>query len=952
MSNKITEISEQIKTLKDITFGEIFTQQLKASKIPFPEKFEHYIEQLIENAQFTQNSKLKVLSADKQSDGWHIGLMGQPFSYIELDNEHYNFPANGHMDIVIPLKESEPFFVAKYTWLPYDEAFEASYTKPQDDQYFNSIINSVSFPEKQYKGTIEYGYLIAADEKNLIIFNSSSTQISGSLENGYTIQGLLPEFTFTVGNKEFTSDSSGMITITTKEAFEIVNTYNEQKSTIPIVSKYNGVLKDHIKKEDEAPFYTENYFDQNNYTPTDLNVFRPIGNTYYNRTNVPLEVEYLGETSTISVDGSKELNTTFDTVEKLKTIKANATDKFKIKNTFNYPWNKEFTIDRLTSILDKDLFANYIRSNQKLDVSIEALGKTYYDTNNYDLYSIYNGDSFNPTKEFLKTIPADATELGITIKDTFDYPWKTFIKCDTVTQTILDKDYLINQIKNNRNSIALTTETLGQTFNDISSAYFFINSNSDTPSKEFLETVDEHTTELGVTIKDEFTYPWKKFLHVQSFDKFLDKNYIINNYSIYYSAYDDIGYYFTGYPNYSYTFNNKELVLDSSYQTVISYKDIYNYLKNKNNNILSFSIDINSNYYNRIVNIDNLINFNNIIGGMFYVNISNKTITNKAGIKKLKAYTNSPNDGIVYTLPEEETFSYYNLLPTELKFKNKFNDVNSTYMNIADDDCTNSTFLSQYIVTITSDMLAKEVCFNNLSLSYSNGHQKLSLNLADNFSDLKQYILDHYEIVTVNGNKYNITETSDGFIIDDKIKNEMLFASDGLTISLIHKNDTNNEFIKKENETIYSYNITGNASLATNIYQNLNTLNKVYDNTKNGFNFEEIPITQIIIDTPSSSETAADLQISDINKFTGMKTLYYADKVNNIDIKKIIDSNEIITAINSMKYYRDISDGNGHIIINYNTESESNKVFDINIGVNVIYGIIYGYNVDNLKDKL
>lgn len=862
MSNKITEISKQIKALKDITFGEIFTQQLKASKIPFPEKFEHYIEQLIKNAQFTQNSELEVLSADKQSDGWHIDLMGQPFSYIELDNEHYNFPANGRMDIVIPLKESEPFFVAKYTWLPYDEAFEANYTKPQDDQYFNSIINSVSFPEKQDKGTIEVGYLIGTGNKDLLLFIEGQPSISGNIYNGYTIQRLLPEFTFTVGNKEFTSDSSGTITITTKEVFEIVNAYNEQRNTLPVVGKYNGILKDHIIKEDEVSFKKfYNFLDTDIFKPSDSD-----NSMYYNKTNVPLEVEYLGETSTIPVDGSKELNTTFNTVEKLKTIKANATNKFKIKNAFNYPWHKEFTIDRLTSILDKD--------------------------------------------------------------------------------------YLINQIKNNQNSIALTTEVLGKTFNDISSAYYFINSNIVTPSKEFLETVDEHTTELGVTIKDEFTYPWKKFLHVQSFDKFLDKNYIINNYSIYYSMYNDIGYYFTGYPNYSYTFNNKELVLNSSYQTVISYKDIYNYLKNKNNNILSFSIDINSNYYNRIVNIDNLINFNNIIGRMFYIDISNKTIKNKAGIKKLKAYTNSPNDGIVYTLPEEETFSYYNLLPTELKFKNKFNDVSSTYMNIADDDCTNSTFLSQYIAAVTSNILAKKVCFNNLSPSYSDKHQKLSLNLADNFYDLKQYILDHYEIVTANGNKYNITEASDGFIIDDKIKNEMLFAGDGLTISLIHKNDINNEFIKKENETIYSYNITNNANLATSIYQNLETLNKVYDNTKNGFNFEEIPITQIIIDTPSSSETAADLQISDINKFTGMKTLYYADKVNNIDIKKIIDSNEIITAINSMKYYKDISDGNGHIIINYNTESESNKVFDMNIGINIIYGIIYGYNVDNLKDKL
>lgn len=947
MSNKIIEISEQIKALKDITFGEIFTQQLKASKIPFPEKFEHYIEQLIKNAQFTQNSKLEVLSVDKQSDGWHIDLMGQPFSYVELDDQYYNFPANGRMDIVVPLKESEPFFVAKYTWLPYDESFEANYTKPQNDQYFNSIINSVSFPEKQDKGTIEFGYLIYSNDKDQLLFIVNNIYTSGSLENNYSIRGLLPDFTYTIGNKEFTSDSSGTINFTTKEAFEIINAYNEQKDALSVTGKYNGVLKDHIAKERDVVF-------QNSPNFLELDAFKPSdssNSTYYNRTNVPLEVEYLGETSTIPVDGSKELNTTFNTVEQLKTIKANATDKFKIKNTFNYPWHKEFTIDRLTSILDKDLFVNYIRSRQSLDVSIETLGQTYDNTNNYGLYSIYNGNSFGPTKEFLKTIPADATELGITIKDTFDYPWKTFIKCDIVTQTILDKEFLINQIKNNQNSIALTTEALGQTFNDISSASSFINSNSGTPSKEFLETVDEHTTELGVTIKDEFTYPWKKFLHVQSFDKFLDKNYIINNYSIYYSMYDDIGYYFKGYPNYSYTFNNKELVLNSSYQTVISYKDIYNYLKNKNNSTLSFTVNINSNYYNKTINIDNLINFNNIVNKLFYVDVSNKTITNKAGIKKLKAYTSSTDNGIVYTLPEEETFSYYNLLPTELKFKNKFNDVSNTYLNIADDDCTNSLFLSQYIAAVTSNMLAKEVCFNNLSPSYSDEHQNLFLNLADNFSDLKQYILDHYEIVTVNGNKYNITEASDGFIIDDKIKNEMLFAGDGLTISLIHKNDTNNEFIKKENETIYSYNITNNTNLATSIYRNLETLNKVYDNAKNGFNFEKI--STIYIDNYNSAETANDVPNIDFTKFIGMKALSFIHK-DNAQERKLIEPGEVITSINSLKYYFDKNDNSyAHFIVNYNTASESNKISDIKINDNygLISGILYGYNADNLKDK-
>ena len=272
-------------------------------------------------------------------------------------------------------------------------------------------------------------------------------------------------------------------------------------------------------------------------------------------------------------------------------------------------------------------------------------------------------------------------------------------------------------------------------------------------------------------------------------------------------------------------------------------------------------------------------------------------------------------------------------------------------MNIADDDCTNSTFLSQYIAAITSDMLAKEACFNNLSPSYSDGHQKLSLNLVDNFSDLKQYILDHYEIVTVNGNKYNITEASDGFIIDDKIKNEMLFADYGLTISLIHKNDINNEFIKKENDTIYSYNITGNTNLTTNIYQNLNTLNKVYDNTKNGFNFEETPI--IYVDDYNSAETANDVPNIDFTKFIGMKALSFIHK-DNVQERKLIEPGEVITSINSLKYYFDKNDNNyAHFIVNYNTASESNKISDIKINDNygLISGILYGYNVDNLKDK-
>lgn len=858
MSNKITEISEQIKALKDITFGEIFTQQLKASKIPFPEKFEHYIEQLIENAQFTQNSKLEVLSADKQSDGWHLDLMGQPFSYIELDNEHYNFPANGRMDIVVPLKESEPFFVAKYTWLPYDESFEASYTKPQNDQYFNSIINSVSFPEKQDKGTIEVGYLIGTGNKDQLLFIKGQPSISDNIYNGYTIQGLLPEFTFTVGNKEFTSDSSGTITITTKEAFEIVNTYNEQKSTIPIVSKYNGVLKDYIKKEDEAPFYTENFSGQNNYTPTDLNVFRPIGNTYYNRTNVSLEVEYLGEISTIPVDGSKELNTTFDTVEKLKTIKANATDKFKIKNTFNYPWNKEFTIDSLS--------------------------------------------------------------------------------------VLLDKDYLISQV-NTDGSLDLTIEVLGNTFNRISDAYYFMNDSYPTPTKEFLETVDEHTTELGATIKDEFSYPWKKFLHVSNLDQFLNKDYLINNAGISYVINALDGYYFSKHSDYSYKFNNKELTFDSRNQTVLSYKDVYNYLKNKDNDILSFTIDINSNYYNKNINISGAVNFTAFYSNYFSFNSNNATIENKAGIKKLKAYTDNPDEGIVYTLPEEETFSYYNLLPTELKFKNKFNNGNSIRLNIADDDCTNSIFLNQYVYQINDNEYTIKNHFDNYRVKSNQIFKLYNQNNSVLSSDMKQFLTDHYKIIAPNnGNEYDISFDNDNkLVIDNKIENE-LFFNNNLIVSLEYTNDSNDEFVKKNNIRIDNSDIS--ISDINVIYNDLKSLRKEYDNTKNGFAFE---IINTVIPS-ESAESAQNLSNIDITKFIDMKVLkfYLPGKDNFVEL---INSNEKITAINYIKAYN--NSGNSHTIISYNTASESNKIIDKQVtDYDYINGVFYGYNVDNLKDKL
>ena len=132
-------------------------------------------------------------------------------------------------------------------------------------------------------------------------------------------------------------------------------------------------------------------------------------------------------------------------------------------------------------------------------------------------------------------------------------------------------------------------------------------------------------------------------------------------------------------------------------------------------------------------------------------------------------------------------------------------------------------------------------------------------------------------------------------------------------------------------------------------YNDLKSLRKEYDNTKNGFVYALINTSVL----SNSIESAQDLSDIDMTKFVDMKVLkFYYSGVNNFI--EFINSNEKITAINYIKAYKDDNDNhNIHIIISYNTESESNKIINKNINNNVsIQGIFYSYNVDNLKDIL
>lgn len=864
--NKIVEISEQIKALKDITFGEIFSQQLKASKIPFPEKFEHYIEKLIENAGFTSASSFSIHSATPEEDGWHINISGQPFSYFELDDQAHKFDSNGNLDLVVPKKEGEPFFWTKFLWAPYDETLPEGYTKPEDSQYFNSILNSFEFPDKNSSnaqmGHVEVGYLLVSPTG--IFFDSIRTFIKGSLNSGYTISHLLPNFTYTIGNEEYTTDESGIITISTEKMFEIVNTFDHEISALDVEAKYNGRLKDHVQKNIDISF--NNSFEIN---PMNVNILKPqdFSSAYTNVMYTPLEVEFLGNTTTLQHGEHIDISINFNTVEKLKSIKANATDKIKIKNIFKYPWKKEFQFSNdISNILDKDYLINLVRqgSLNLSGLNIKFLGNTYT--------SSYNAS-------------------------------RAISKFDNVA-----------------------------------------------PSKEFLESVNENTTEIHATIEDTFEYPWNKTIPTSSYNEILDRNYLVTNNSISLNGFNSTNNTYRLYVNnnnlLNYKFNNENVEINGS-ELNIPVDKVYAYLKNKANNQIDFAIDINSDYYNKTISVSDIVTSTDISN--YLQRNSDNTFTNSARIKKVKAYTIDKNDSVVYNFPEEETFDADKILPINVRFNKKINDGSNVSIGIADDDCTNNVFLEFPLTTVSANTMPYYY-FESHNVSYRNKPLIESYGL-DSYPTLKQYIIDNYEIVSLHGNKYALhadDSLNHTLVVDDKINNELLFSS-SLTASLVRKDDTNNEYFRKDNIAFESSSLLGNVNLASSISSALTALGKNYDATKNGFNFtklENLYYDGMALDLDSAKD------ITDgSSKFVGMKTLYFMHESNS-QPEELINSNEKITAINSLKVYFSSNGSSSHIVVNYNTESVSNKVVDKEVQQSGISGILYGYDLNNLMDFL
>lgn len=173
--------------------------------------------------------------------------------------------------------------------------------------------------------------------------------------------------------------------------------------------------------------------------------------------------------------------------------------------------------------------------------------------------------------------------------------------------------------------------------------------------------------------------------------------------------------------------------------------------------------------------------------------------------------------------------------------------------------------------------------------------------------------------------------------------------SQNLSVTLKHKDDSSDEFFKKDNILFDGSGLTGSTNLAASVSSALTALGKAYDCTKNGFNFEKLE--NLYYDGMALDLDSAKDITDKSSKFIGMKTLCFVHESSS-EVFEIINSSEKITAINSLKVYFDSNGSTSHIIVNYNTESASNKVVDKEIHESSVQGILYGYDLDNLMDVL
>lgn len=365
--NKVQEIADEITAYKPHTVLSLVKTTLKELNAPFPEETKFYLKKLFGNIGVAYGTGVNINVVTEQDDNYILTFIGQPFSYIEINDTVYRFPESGSLTVTVKQDAENPFPYAKILWVPMNKNLPEGYEKPEESKYLENCSKNFAYPvsddsEHRNKNYVKFGYIFYDNPSELLFSDNVSIYPDQDDPRILKVSGLLPNKKYEINGVKFTADSGGIGTI--EDGVRLAETFSEIKETIDIQSSYKGKFKDVIHSvknvpapNDGATVYTvpsvfgQSFFINSMlFSSSNSDYSHHIVNRYYE----PLEVEYLGETFTIPV-GQKSME--FDDKIRgsmLSKIKPGQTEvKVKIKNNFKYPWKKEQRHDRSNTILDK-----------------------------------------------------------------------------------------------------------------------------------------------------------------------------------------------------------------------------------------------------------------------------------------------------------------------------------------------------------------------------------------------------------------------------------------------------------------------------------------------------------------------------------------------------------------------------------------------------------------------
>lgn len=365
--NKVQEIADEITAYKPHTVISLVKTTLKELNAPFPEETKFYLKKLFGNIGVAYGTGVNINVVTEQDDNYILTFIGQPFSYIEINDTVYRFPESGSLTVTVKQDAENPFPYAKILWVPMNKNLPEGYEKPEESKYLENCSKNFAYPvsddsEHRNKNYVKFGYIFYDNPSELLFSDNVSIYPDQDDPRILKVSGLLPNKKYEINGVKFTADSGGIGTI--EDGVRLAETFSEIKETIDIQSSYKGKFKDVIHSvknvpapNDGATVYTvpsvfgQSFFINSMlFSSSNSDYSHHIVNRYYE----PLEVEYLGETFTIPV-GQKSME--FDDKIRgsmLSKIKPGQTEvKVKIKNNFKYPWKKEQRHDRSNTILDK-----------------------------------------------------------------------------------------------------------------------------------------------------------------------------------------------------------------------------------------------------------------------------------------------------------------------------------------------------------------------------------------------------------------------------------------------------------------------------------------------------------------------------------------------------------------------------------------------------------------------